>query len=85
MLTASDMPRSTYVVEEEGLMGSSHCLVQVSIRADDAGGLAAELQRHRDDIVSSRAHDDLAHLCAASKRKLRRHEGMFKRCRKDES
>lgn len=66
-----------YVVEEESVVRPINSLVQVSIGTDDAGRLAAKLQRHWDDVVGRSAHDDLAHLRAARERHLGSHEGVL--------
>lgn len=58
------------MVEEEGVVGAAHGLVQVSVWADDAGALAAQLQRDRDHILGRVPHNDLAHLRAARERNL---------------
>ena len=52
-------------VEEQRRVGALHCMVQVCIGADDARGLAAQLQGDRLDPVSCLLHDELADLCAA--------------------
>lgn len=46
-------------------MGALNSSVQVSIWADDARGLATQLQGHRLDPVGCLLHDELAHLSAS--------------------
>ena len=62
--------QTAHHVEEECVMGTLNSSVQVSIRADDAGGLAPQLQGHRLDPLGRLLHDDLAHLCASSEGNL---------------
>lgn len=61
------------MVEEEGVMGAAHGLVQVSVGADDAGAFASQLQRHGDDVLCRLPHDNPAHLRAACKCHLHTH------------
>ena len=62
--------RQAHHVEEEGIVGALDSMVQVSVWADDAGGLATQLQCDRLDPVSCLLHDELAHLSAASEGNL---------------
>ncbi len=61
------------MIEEEGFVGAAHGLVQVSVGADDACALAAQLQSDRDHVLRRLPHYYLAHLCAACERDLAAH------------
>ena len=62
--------QTAHHVEEECIMRTLHSSVQVSVRADDTGGLAPQLQSDGLDPLSRLLHDDLAHLCASSEGNL---------------
>ena len=52
-------------VEEERIVGPLHGLINVSVRAHNAGGLAPQLQGDRFDALGCLLHDELAHFSAA--------------------
>ena len=64
------MQDSPYHVEEERIMCALDSCVQVSVGADDAGGLAPQLKGDGLNPVGCLLHNQLAYLCAPSKSHL---------------